>query len=358
VAIRVVVCYTGGVGKQVIRLLAADPGFQVVGVLVHHAEKDGQDAGELAGIEPLGLAATRDVDALVALRADVALWLGLTWEPQIVARFLAAGTNAYSSIGGWWLPGQPEHDEIVAACEAGGSSFVAGGNVPGLISDVLPMFVSGYTARVSRVRAHQRDHNPHYPSAAQLGVLGMGEEPGPGSASSLIDAGWMGAARQSALLVGAGLGLEVTDVRLTGKEYAVAPEEMVLSPSGLRIRKGTVAGVRWTHLAYCGDNPFYELVVEQTVRLGLGPGWRESADEPNWRVEITGVPNVACEFSLPHDQDLPHDRDGDVMDPVAALNAARAVNFIPRLVEAAPGFRTVLDLPAPRAATLAPGGGW
>ncbi len=93
---RVVVCYTGGVGSQVIRLLAGDAAFQVAGVLVHHEEKEGRDAGELAGIDPIGVAATRDIDALVALRADCMLWHGLTWGPQVVARFLAAGTNVYS----------------------------------------------------------------------------------------------------------------------------------------------------------------------------------------------------------------------------------------------------------------------
>ena len=48
---RVVVCYTGGVGSQVIRLLADDPAFQVAGVLVHHEEKEGRDAGDLAGTQ-------------------------------------------------------------------------------------------------------------------------------------------------------------------------------------------------------------------------------------------------------------------------------------------------------------------
>jgi 4-hydroxy-tetrahydrodipicolinate reductase len=284
------------------------------------------------------------------------LWHSLTWQPPVVARFLAAGTNVYSSIGGWWLPGEPEHDQIVTACETGGSSFVAGGNIPGLISDVLPLFLSGYTARVSRIRARQRDHVPHYPSARQLeGALGIGVEPepdaDPSAGPSPADLGWLWGARQSAYLVGAGLGLDVSDVRLTRKEYAVTPEDMVLSPSGLKVRKGTVAGVRWAHVAYSGDNPFYELVTEQTVRLGLGPGWRESAGEPNWRVEITGMPDITCEFNLPHDHDA------DELDPVAALNAARAVNFVPRLVEAAPGYRTVLDMPAPRAATVAPEAG-
>ncbi|HEY1698197.1 MAG TPA: hypothetical protein VGG75_00570 [Trebonia sp.] len=136
---RVVVCYTGGVGSQVIRLLAAEPAFEIAGVLVHHEDKDGRDAGELAEIAPIGVQATRDVDALINLHADCALWHGFTWEPQVVARFLAAGTNVYSGMGGWYLPGEPEHDLLARACAEGDSTLVAGGNIPGLISDVLPL---------------------------------------------------------------------------------------------------------------------------------------------------------------------------------------------------------------------------
>lgn len=353
---RVVVCYTGGVGKQVIRLLAGDPGFEIAGVLTHDPDKDGRDAGEIAGIGPIGIAATRDAGSLTSLRADAALWLSLTWEPETVATFLAAGTNVYSSIGGWWLPGRPEYDALAAACETGQSSFAAGGNIPGLISDVLPMMVSGYSGRVSKIRAHQRDHNPHYPSAAQLGGLGMGAEPGPTEAAAAADDAWMWGISQSAQLVAAGLGVELTGVRQTGKEYGIAPEDVTLTPSGLTVAKGRVAGLQWTFEAYAGDWAFYEMTVEQTVVLGLGPGFRQTADQPNWRVDIEGTPNVACEFWVPHDQDAAHDDEAERMDPVAALNAARAVNFLPRLAEAAPGFRSVLDLPAPRAATLAPSG--
>jgi len=352
VTTRVIVCYTGGVGSQVVRLLAADPELELVGVLVHHPEKEGQDAGALAGIDPLGVAATRDVDALVNLRADCMLWHGLTWEPAIVAKFLAAGTNVYSGMGGWYVPGQPEQELLERAAAAGGSTHVAGGNIPGLISDVLPLFVSGYSSRVRLVRAWQSDYVPHYPSAAQLELgLGIGEPIDPVfSGPSAVDEQWLWGIRQSAALVAAGLGATVTDVRLTAKEFAPSPEDRVLEPSGLVVKAGTTAGVRWTFTAFSGDEPFFELVNEQTVRLGLGPGWRESVDEPNWRVEIVGTPVITATMNLPS----AHDGDGDGPDPVSALNAARAVNFVPRLVAAEPGCRTVLDLPAPRG-TLAPG---
>ena len=342
---RVVVCYTGGVGSQVIRLLADDPAFQVAGVLVHHEEKEGRDAGDLAGIDPIGVAATRDIDALVALRADCMLWHGLTWEPQVVARFLAAGTNVYSGMGGWYLPGEPEHELLAAACEEGGSTFAAGGNIPGLISDVLPLFISGYSGRVRFIRAWQSNYVPHYPSALQLQFgLGIGVEPDlTATEPSEVDKAWLWGIRQSAHLVGAGLGVPVTDVRLTNKEYAATPEDMELSPSGLKVARGTPAGVRWTYTAYTGDAPFFELINEQTVRLGLGEGWRASVGEPNWRLEVTGEPNIHATVSLPDE--------GEGVAPVSALNAARAVNFVPRLVAAPAGCLSVLDVAAPTATT-------
>ena len=51
---RVVGWSTGGVGKLAIRAIARRPDLELVGVWVHSEEKDGVDAGTLAGIEPLG----------------------------------------------------------------------------------------------------------------------------------------------------------------------------------------------------------------------------------------------------------------------------------------------------------------
>ena len=41
---------------------------------------------------------------------------------------------------------------------------------------------------------------------------------------------------------------------------------------------------------------------------------------------------------------MPHHDDPD---HVSALNAARALNFLPRIAAAGAGWRTVLDVPAP-----------
>lgn len=346
--LKVIVCYTGGVGKQVIRLLANHPTLTLAGVLVHDPAKAGMDAGSLAGIAPLGVTATRDVDALLGSGADCALWHGAGWDPATVERFLRRGINVYSGVGGWYLPGEPEHATLEAACQAGQATLAAGGNIPGLITDVLPLFVSGYAGRVTAIRVWQRNYNAHYPSAVQLSQgCGFGVPVDQQAMAARVDALWLWGMRQSARMVADGLGIPLEDVRLTNKEFGLTPEDMVLAPSGLSIPAGTPAGVRWTFTAYSEGRPFLQIVNEQTARLGLGPDWRQSADAPNWRVEVDGSPNLCCEFAA--------STGNDGVDHSAALNAARAVNFVPRVVEAAPGCRSILDLPAPRAGGLLAG---
>ena len=59
---------TGFVGKMVIAEIVKHPLFELVGVGVSNPEKVGRDVGEICGLpEPLGLTATDDVDALIAL---------------------------------------------------------------------------------------------------------------------------------------------------------------------------------------------------------------------------------------------------------------------------------------------------
>ncbi len=59
---RVVVWGTGFVGKLVIAEIVPHPAFELVGVGVSNPDKVGRDAGEICGLDPIGIAATDDVD--------------------------------------------------------------------------------------------------------------------------------------------------------------------------------------------------------------------------------------------------------------------------------------------------------
>ena len=67
---RVVVWGTGFVGKMVIAEIVKHPLFELVGVGVSNPDKVGRDVGDICGLpEPVGIIATDDVDALIALQA-------------------------------------------------------------------------------------------------------------------------------------------------------------------------------------------------------------------------------------------------------------------------------------------------
>ncbi|MCW2787502.1 MAG: hypothetical protein JWP74_4019 [Marmoricola sp.] len=67
---RIVIWGPGEVGGAVLRAAHADPRFDVVGVKVFSPHKNGQDAGDLVGIGPIGITATTSAEEILALEAD------------------------------------------------------------------------------------------------------------------------------------------------------------------------------------------------------------------------------------------------------------------------------------------------
>lgn len=336
--IRVAQCYSGGVGSEIARRLVAHPRMELVGLLVHSDDKAGRDIGEIIGTPPLGLVATQGIEEIIALRPDAAIWSAQGYDPASIARLLEAGINVYTGLGGYFLEGEPEQEMLETACRRGGSSFAAGGNIPGLISDALPIFLSGFTGQVRSIRAIQRNHVAHYPSAVQLeSGLGLGRPPVEDEQSRELDAAWEWLMRLSARMVAAALSIPFTDLRTTAKESALAPETVTLPGSGLVIEAGTLGGVRWTWTAYSGTHPFLTIVNEQTAVHGLGGDWRKDDRAPAWTVELDASPPMIATLSWPEGQSSAACN--------AKLNAARAINMVEALVAAPVGCRSILDLP-------------
>jgi 4-hydroxy-tetrahydrodipicolinate reductase len=263
----------------------------------------------------------------------------MLWDVATIERLLRAGINVYTGMGGYFLPGEPEFEPLNAAGIEGNASFAAGGNIPGLISDVFPLFVSGYSVAIDTIRVWQRNHVSTYPSAVQIQTgLGIGVDPGESGAQEAVDAGWLWAMRQSARMVATALGIEFGKIVAQEKRIALAQEDVVLPGSGLLVRAGTVAGAQWEFRAFSGDHEFLRITNEQTAVLALGPGWRSSHEDPPWRVEIHGDPPIVATFGWPEGV--------EPGNATSRLNASRAMNVVPRLVAAPPGCVSVLDFPA------------
>src|ERR1700746_844822 len=66
---------TGGVGVWALPHVLDAPDLDVVGLKCATDAKAGIDAGIIAGRDPVGIAATKNADELVALDADVVLFM-------------------------------------------------------------------------------------------------------------------------------------------------------------------------------------------------------------------------------------------------------------------------------------------
>ena len=103
-----------------------------------------------------GVAATSDIDALLALEPDCIVHTAMADDRIFEAlkdleRFLAAGINVVSSspvMLQYPAPDDPLAAPIIAAAEEAGVSIFVNGVDPGFANDALPLVLSG------RQRAH------------------------------------------------------------------------------------------------------------------------------------------------------------------------------------------------------------
>lgn len=99
---RVVVWGTGNVGRPAIRAIAAHRDLELVGVVVSSPAKVGRDAGDLAGIAPLGVVATDDVEIAFAPDVDCVFYAATADTRPMEAymdleRLLRSGRNVVST---------------------------------------------------------------------------------------------------------------------------------------------------------------------------------------------------------------------------------------------------------------------
>jgi hypothetical protein len=118
-----------------VRAVVANPELDLVGCYAWSPDKVGRDIGELCGIDPVGIAATDDVDALLALRPDCVIYNPMWVNVDEMVRILESGVNIVASaafINGHSYPGDGRQ-RLLDACAKGGSSIFGSGVSPGYI---------------------------------------------------------------------------------------------------------------------------------------------------------------------------------------------------------------------------------
>lgn len=338
---RVIQWATGTVGVHAVPAIAAHPDLELAGLWVHADGKAGRDAGELCGGPPLGVVATQDADALLALDADCVCYMANSdLRPgqvvEDICRMLASGKNVVNTS---YVPllypaaaGAGVLDQIEAACQAGGTSFYTSGIDPGfgnagITIHALALCKEVRTVRMLEIVNYATWDNPF----TMFEIMGFGK---PDTSRSLLLApGSTTLAWGPVLhLVAAAIGLQLDDVRET-HEVLLAEEDIEIA-SGT-VEKGTVSGMRFEIIGLVDGEE--RIVVEHVTRL-------RDEDAPDWpqgsgyRIEVEGEPHLRIELGLSSDL-------GDHNHAGCLATAMHVVNAIPSVVEASPGVKTLLDLP-------------
>jgi hypothetical protein len=343
---RVVAWSTGNLGVHLIAGIDARPDLELAGLWVSNLDKVGKDAGDLAGLgRPLGVTATHDVEALLALEPDVIVHSAASDSRPLEAledlqRLLRAGVNVVSS-GPVFLqyPYGVVDDSMITpiqdAALVGGVSLLVNGVDPGFANDTLPLVLTGVSERIDKLHVSEiLNYNTYNQPMVIFDAMGFGRpidevptmlQPG------VLAMAWGSTVRQLA----AGLDVDLDSIaEWHERRPALETFEIVCGT----IEKGTTAALRFQIRGM--RNGEAVIVVEHVTRLhdDLAPEWPQPAGHGSYRVQITGEPNYTLDLQL-------LGTNGDHTTAGLKATAMRLVNAIPAVVDAPPGLLTALDLP-------------
>lgn len=346
---KVIVWATGRVGKLAIRAAAERPTLELTGVWVHSEAKDGQDAGTLTGIEPLGVRATRDASTLLDGDADCVIYTGpATSRPREAIEdfctILRSGKNIVTtSLPGLVYPRGSMRESalrrIVDAAHAGNASIYSSGIEPGFGCDLFAAALTSMSHRVFSVRGLEiTDYSRDITIYEMRELFGFGQPldyQGGIKIPGVIKFGW-GAA---VTMVAESLGVELDEIRETC-EFAPSPRRLETA-SGV-IEPGAVGAI-WFRCIGVVDGQEV-ITVEHVDRMAedVAPDWpksRAGGIDGVWRVIIEGEPSFDAEFEVgfnPDEDATPHG---------LLATGMRAINAIPWVCEAEPGLLDALHMP-------------
>ncbi len=339
--IRVVQWTTGNVGKQSVEAIMKRPDLELVGCYAWSAEKSGRDIGELCGLPPIGIAATSDVDELLALRPDCVVYNPMWFDVDEMIRILEAGVNIVATAA--FINGRSYPDDgqqrIRDACAKGGSSIFGSGVSPGYI-EMVTIALANASDRIDHVLISEEADTTAYDSPPTEIPVGFGrplddpELPAMTAAATVVFS-------EAVALIGDALGV-IFDEIVCEAEYAKTTKELDLGSWTLPAE--SVAGVTIHWLGKLDGRNVVEMRVRWRKGDSLEPDW---AVGMGWSIEIGGRPTITTKIDILPPPYFEATTMEEFMVLGHILTALPVINAIPAVVAAAPGIVTYEDIPIP-----------
>jgi len=329
--IRVLIYGVGSIGSRIVKLLLRKRGLKIVGAIDASPEKVGKDLGQVvAAKRDLGIIISQDSDDLLSdVNANVAIHATSSFlrdvYPQIT-RLITHGINVISTCEELSYPHVV--DETLASqlddlAMRHGVTVLGTGVNPGFLMDTLPIVLSAACQEIRNIRVERviDASKRRLPFQRKIGV-GLT----PDEFKRMIDKGRITGhvgLKQSIAMIAEALKLDLEGI----VEEQVKPiiADRAVESHGVKVDEGDVLGLmQIAHGIIDGEN-FITLIFKAYV----------GADEYD-SIKIDGVPEIKQRISPCIHGDL--------------ATAAIVVNSIPKVINAPPGLKTMMDLQLPSAA--------
>lgn len=333
--IRVIQYGVGAMGSNMVKLLARKPQVEVVGAIDHDPDKVGKDLGDVAGFgRKTGIRVhhpdenvLREVPADVVLLATTA-FLDEAFEPIMLA--LEKRCHVVTICQELFFPIGDNVEKARAIdrkARENNVAVTAVGINPGFVMDIVPIVCSLPCWEIKRVSVRRVvDFSPYGPD--EMRHIGAGlsvEEFRDGVRSGHI--GHIGLL-ETAAMVAHCLGLGVDELRQTKTPMVTKKGRQ---SDFVTIQPGRVCGFRQEVAGLRGA----EQVLDFKMVGIVSPLREEDQEELGDYTRIEGIPNVDVRIKE------------EIAQKGGLGTAGVAVNMIPRVLSAAPGFHTMNRLMLP-----------
>ena len=337
---RVVQWATGNVGSRALRAAIQHPDLDLVGVYVHSAAKVGHDAGELAGIAPIGVVATNKIEDVIALRPDCVLYMPHVLSYDDLGRLLESGANIVTTRMELQNPATLDpavRAQLEEACRRGNTSLYATGSSPGFITEALPIVLLSLQRRLDCLSIFEyADCSSRNSPEMLFQMMGFAANPEAGPNAAILNH-MKDSFSGTLMLIADAVGLSLDSIEVRGG-LGIARKDVHI-PAGV-VPAGTIAATRTTILGLRDGKPLIRFIatwyVSSDVRTDDGEDWEFR--ESGWRVLLEGDCPLDIGITFPVAPE-------SYADMTPGLTAHRPVNSVKYVCEAPPGLHTTVDLP-------------
>jgi len=343
--VRIFQVATGNVGSEMLRRIRAHRDLELVGLHCYSPDKVGRDAGEIAGIEPLGVTATGTVEEILAARPDCLTFHGVWPDVELYEKVLEAGINVVTTAD--WITGhhrdtnhrhgRRESEIIQQACERGGSTFYGTGMNPGL-AQILTIVHSADVAEIENVTCIESVDVSCHHSAPTWQNCGFGRQVDGPEVPRLLELGTR-VFEDGVRLMADSLDIELDEVAF---HYELGACTKDVDLGWYQLPAGSLGGAAFRYVGTVDGTPRVELHLE----------WQMTPHtEPHWDIKgcyITKIQGDPCIYSKHMILPKPG-TDFSSAQAFAAIGMTvtgmPALNAIRAIVQAPPGIVTSADLP-------------